>query len=138
LDFVTNKSMQTVLRNPDGPELGYFLGILNSRLMSWYFLCRSNVGQRDDFPKIVLKETRSLPIRSVDFKVRREKAQHDRMVSLVDSMLALHKQLALDKGEAQRGAIQRQIEATDREIDRLVYDLYGLTEEDIKLVEELS
>ncbi|MCX6833751.1 MAG: hypothetical protein NTW07_01225 [candidate division Zixibacteria bacterium] len=60
------------------------------------------------------------------------------MVRLVDSMLAMHKQLASAKGEAQRGAIQRQIEATDREIDRLVYDLYGLTEEDIKLVEELS
>ena len=37
--------------------------------------------------------------------------------------------------EAQRGAIQRQIEATDREIDRLVYDLYGLTQEEIAIVE---
>jgi hypothetical protein len=53
-------------------------------------------------------------------------------------MLAMHKQLASAKGEAQRGAIQRQIEATDREIDRLVYDLYGLTEEEIAIVERAS
>jgi hypothetical protein len=33
-------------------------------------------------------------------------------------------------------AVQRQISATDAEIDRLVYELYGLTEEDVKIVEE--
>jgi hypothetical protein len=32
--------------------------------------------------------------------------------------------------------LERQIDATDRQIDRLVYDLYGLTEEEIKIVEE--
>jgi hypothetical protein len=57
------------------------------------------------------------------------------MVALVDSMLALHRQRASAKSEAQRGAIHRQIEATDAEIDRLVYDLYGLTEEEIAIVE---
>jgi flagellin-like hook-associated protein FlgL len=57
------------------------------------------------------------------------------MVKLVDSMLALHKQLASAKSQAQRAAIQRQIEATDAEIDRLVYGLYGLTKEEIAIVE---
>ena len=32
--------------------------------------------------------------------------------------------------------LQREIEATDRQIDQLVYELYGLTEEEIKIVEE--
>ena len=31
--------------------------------------------------------------------------------------------------------LKRQIEATNRQIDRLVYELYGLTEEEIKIVE---
>lgn len=31
--------------------------------------------------------------------------------------------------------IQRQIEATDKQIDTLVYELYGLTEEEIEIVE---
>jgi len=34
--------------------------------------------------------------------------------------------------------IQRQIDATDKQIDKLVYDLYGLTEEEIKIVENSS
>ena len=31
--------------------------------------------------------------------------------------------------------IQRQIDATDRQIDKLVYELYGLTPEEIAIVE---
>jgi hypothetical protein len=34
--------------------------------------------------------------------------------------------------------LQRQIDATDRQIDRLVYDLYGLTEDEVKIVEEAT
>jgi len=33
---------------------------------------------------------------------------------------------------------QGQITSTDREIDRLVYELYGLTEEEIRIVEEAT
>jgi hypothetical protein len=48
-DFVTNKSMQSILALPGGPGLSFLLGILNSRLISWHFLHRSHVAQRDDF-----------------------------------------------------------------------------------------
>ena len=57
------------------------------------------------------------------------------MVSLVEKMLELHKQLPSAKTAADRDLIQRQIDATDRSIDQLVYELYGLTQEEIKIVE---
>ena len=57
------------------------------------------------------------------------------MVELVDQMLELHKQLASARTDHEKTAIQRQIDATDRQIDQLVYELYGLTEEEIKIVE---
>ena len=34
--------------------------------------------------------------------------------------------------------LQRQIDATDRQIDGLVYELYGLTEEEIGIVDTLT
>ena len=83
------------------------------------------MGQRDDFPKIVLKETRLLPIRSINFSDPAEKAMHDKMVSLVERMLALHKQSPRSPQEQEM--VKREIESTDRGIDRLVYELYGLT-----------
>jgi hypothetical protein len=57
------------------------------------------------------------------------------MVSLVDQMLSLHKRLQAARTEQDKTLLQRQIVATDKEIDRLVYDLYGLTEDEIALVE---
>jgi hypothetical protein len=57
------------------------------------------------------------------------------MVSLVDQMLALHKQLTDARTPHEQTALPRRIEATDRQIDALVYELYGLTEEEIGIVE---
>jgi hypothetical protein len=50
-------------------------------------------------------------------------------------MLSLHKQLAVAKTPDEKARIQRQIDATDQQIDRLVYELYGLTEKEIQMLE---
>ena len=60
------------------------------------------------------------------------------MVQLVETMLKLHKQLAAAKTSHEKTAFQRQIDATDKQIDQLVYELYGLTEEEIRIVEETT
>ena len=57
------------------------------------------------------------------------------MVNFVDRMLTLHKKLAEVTNPNDKSRLQREIEATDRQIDQLVYELYGLTEKDIKIVE---
>jgi hypothetical protein len=49
-----------------------------------------------------------------------------------------NRQLASAKAPHDKTVLQAQIDATDRQIDRLVYDLYGLTEEEIRIVEEAS
>jgi hypothetical protein len=134
-DFVTNKSMQSILAVEGGPDLNYLLTIINSRLMSWYFLRRSNIAQRDDFPKIVLKETRSLPIYPIDLSNRADKSRHDRLVQLAEQLPGLHKHLSAAKTPQEQTSLERQIAAADAQIDRLVYDLYGLTPEEIKIIE---
>jgi len=58
------------------------------------------------------------------------------MVTYVDTMLELNKKLPKVKTEHEKMVIQRQTDSTDRKIDQLVYKLYDLTEEEIKIVEE--
>lgn len=53
-------------------------------------------------------------------------------------MLDLHKQFAASRTAHDKEVLQRQIDATDRQIDKLVYELYGLTEEEIAIVEEAT
>jgi len=55
------------------------------------------------------------------------------MASLVERMLELHKQTPRTPQEQEM--VKREIESTDRQIDRLVYEFYGLSEEEIKIVE---
>ncbi len=76
-----------------------------------------------------------LPIRTIDFSDPADKRRHDEMVTLVERMLDLHKKLPAAHTDQEKTALQRQIADTDRRIDRLVYDLYGLTEDEIKIVE---
>ncbi len=134
-DFITNKSFQSILKLSDSLSLNYLLGALNSRLMSWYFLRQSNIAQRDDFPKIVLKETRSLPIPIVDLNSKSDRARHDKMVSLVEGMLAAKKQLQLARTDRDKDFYTNKCHALDRQIDALVYELYELLPEEIALVE---
>jgi len=61
------------------------------------------------------------------------KARHDKLVSLVERMLELHKRSPRLPQEQEM--VKREIESTDKSIDRLVYELYGLTEDEIKIVE---
>ena len=117
-----------------GLSPNYVLGLLNSRLLFWRLRSISNVF-RGGWITCTRQYVETLPIRAIDFSRKIEKAAHDRVVILVDSMLALYEQLAAAKSVVQKAILQRQIDATDAEIDRLVYDLYGLTAEEIAVVE---
>ena len=112
----------------------YLLGLLNSSLMQAFWLANF-YDQRVTFPKIKGSYLKDLPIRTIDFDDPADTARHDRMVALVEQMLDLHQRRAAAAIPADRTLIQRQIETTDVAIDALVYELYGLTEEEIAIVE---
>ena len=109
-------------------------GILGSKLMAYFFKKRFNRDEKT-FPEIRVSELNSLPIRPIDFTNSADIEKHDRMVSLVERMLALVPKRRAESNPQVTAQLDAQISATDRQIDRLVYDLYGLTEEEIALVE---
>ena len=112
----------------------FVLGLLNSKLLFRYLL---SIGTtlRGGYVRFWTQFIGQLPIRPIDFSNPSDSACHTRMVRLVENMLALHKQAAGAHQPQEQEMIQRQIQSTNRQIDRLVYDLYGLSEEEIKLVE---
>jgi len=121
--------------HPD--ESKYVLGLLNSRLLDGYLKLISSRFS-GGFYAYNRQYIERLPIRVVDFSDPVDAARHDRMVSLVDQMLTLHKQLHEVRTPHEQTGLQRQIEATDAQIDALVYELYKLTEEEIRIIEDSS
>ena len=128
----------TITLSPEcvfAPE--YVLGLLNSKLLFWKLRELSNVF-RGGWITCTKQYFGELPIRFLNLKDHADKARHDRMVKLVERMLELHKQLTAAKTDHAKTNLQRQIDATDTQIDKLVYELYGLNEDEIKIVEEAA
>ena len=112
----------------------YFLGILNSNFIR-YIHDGYSLNKKKVFAKVLATNIKKLPIRIIDFKNSDDKANHDQMVNFVNQMLSLNKKLSEAKSPQAKEILQRQIEATDKQIDQLVYKLYDLTDEEIKIVE---
>lgn len=74
-------------------------------------------------------------VRTVDFNNPSEKALHDKLVSLVDRVLELHKKKSSIPPSAERENIEHEIAVTDEKIDEIIYGLYGVTEEERKVIE---
>jgi hypothetical protein len=109
------------------------LGILNARIANFYFgtVCAALEGSSERYLEFRAQYVDRYPIPKLlsmwDKKFAVEK--------LVTQMLSLNKRLPEVKTDHERTSLQRQIDATDRQIDQLVYELYGLTEEEIRIVE---
>lgn len=114
--------------------LQYLCGLLNSKLLD-YYLKQISTNFRDNYVAANKQFIKQLPIRTINFDDPADRDRHDRMVALVERMLSLHRELAAAREPHQRTALQRQIDATDAQIDALVYELYGLTDDEIAVVE---
>jgi len=112
----------------------YLLGLLNSKLLD-FFLKKISSLFRGGYFAFNKQYIEQLPIRTIDFSNPADVKRHDRIVSLVECMLTLHKQSAAARLPDEKERLERQIQATDRQIDTLVYELYGLTAEEINIVE---
>jgi len=107
----------------------FLLGVLNSRLADFFIHSISSTKQGGYF------EYKPMYVQQIPIKDGENNNQRSQIENLVRQMLILNKQLPEAKTSHEHTLIQRQIDATDRQIDKLVYELYGLTPEEIAIVE---
>ncbi len=135
--FLSLKNVHNLRITNDSFTYYYLLGVLNSRLISWWY--RRLIPEKGRaFAEVKVVNLKKLPVRTIDFSNPADKANHDRMVQLVDTILKLHKDLRTAKTDHEKSLIQRQIEQIDKQIDQLVYELYGLTDKETRIVEEAA
>ena len=112
----------------------YLLGLLNSFVLRFYFPSVS-APFRGGFMSANKQFLSQLPIRPINFADPADKAQHDKMVSLVEQMLEAKQKLAAAQNEGDTNYYTRRCAQLDQQIDALVYALYGLTDAEIAIVE---
>lgn len=99
-------------------DLKYIMALINSRLISYYFQLNTAKAIRKLFPKIILKDLRQFPIKVVSA------TEQKKIIELVDMIINEKKQNS-----------SADTEELETKIDQLVYQIYDLTEEEIKMVE---
>ncbi|TVS16703.1 MAG: restriction endonuclease subunit M, partial [Planctomycetaceae bacterium] len=115
----------------------YLLGLLNSRLLDWLVkLSNSRFGH--GYYSFNRQYLEPLPILQIDKTKRADSFRQDRVTELAQQMLEDHQRLGSAKGPHEHQLLARQIATTDREIDQLVYELYGLTDDEIRIVEQAT
>jgi len=132
--YYTFNSINNILPAADlSYDLKYILGILNSDLLRFYY----TVNFTND-SKITVNISKTfldqLPIRTINFNSPDDLQLHNELVKLVDEILERHRQLPSLTGEARR-ITTALIGTVDNEIDALVYKLYGLSEDEVAIVE---
>ena len=115
--FLNNKSILNILKKEETVNLFSLLGYLNSKIISFYHKRQTVKGNRTMFPKIVIKDLKNYPI------VINEKFQE---------IAPFAKRIISIKQTDPTASTT----ALENEIDKIVYALYGLTEQEINIVEQ--
>lgn len=112
----------------------FLAGILNSSLCR--FVITHICPHTDRGYHLSPAAAGKIPIYVPDFEKRADRIRHDKMVSLVTHIRELNRYLRQAKTDQERRLVQQEIDTSDVRIDALVYDLYGLTPEEIAVVEQ--
>lgn len=129
--FLNNKSILNVLDWDDNRErLKALVGVLNSRLVSFFYREQAVKSGRSIFPKVVVRDLGCFPVPETVLT-----NDCSELASKVESMLAAKEELAQARTDKDKTYYENRCLALDRQIDRVVYGLYHLTVEEIAIVE---
>ena len=112
-------------------NLKYVLALFNSKLLNYYYQEAVSENGRA-FAQVKVVNVKQLPY------IESNRETQETIIKLVDEILALNEQKKTASEYQIQRILQPQIDEIDKDIDKLVYDLYGLTEEEIKIVEGMG
>ena len=130
----TVADQQVYISKCNSLDANYLAAVLGSRLIAYFI--RSYFDEcTAAFPQIKVSQLRDLPLPNLTLSHPADKARHDKLVGLVDQMLAAKSALPQAQSERDKEFYANKCATLDLQIDALVYELYELTAEEIKIVE---
>jgi hypothetical protein len=131
--FIVRDNLYTITARQQGMDLRFVLALVNSKLLNWFYQRIINPEKGEALAQVKRGHIAQLPIISPE--TPSQKAQHEQLIELVEVALLLNKQWVSARTNQEKRMIEYQITATERRIDQLVYRLYGLTLDEIEMVE---
>ena len=131
----SKKPKEPLADNAEEYDEKYIVGLLNSSTM-WYYYKSLLFGGLSIHPE----DIRNLPIRKIDFSKSEELKMHNDLIELVNKMLLLNEQVSKlgDKKTDERTKLEEELKRIDKEINGLVYSIYGINEKERAIIEEYT
>ncbi|RPI16513.1 MAG: hypothetical protein EHM58_11745 [Ignavibacteriae bacterium] len=132
--YIARDNLHIVIIKNNNYNIRYLLGLLNSKVIDFYY-SYLNPEKGEALAQVKKNHVENLPIKEINFQNYIEKQFHDKIVFQVNQMLDSKKCLLTSTTDRDKEFYENRCNSLDRQIDNLVYELYGLTEEEIKIVE---
>ncbi|MDA3940102.1 MAG: hypothetical protein PF693_12495 [Spirochaetia bacterium] len=133
--YHNTKVYSLIPKNSYNEDIKYWLGVLNSNLM-WFFLKTTGYVLRGGYFTFKTKYIEPFPIPVIDFSNTGAKEVHDRIVSLVTKRVDLQSQKDSATGNQDNKVLNNMINATEKQLNSIVYRLYDLSEFEIQEIEK--
>jgi hypothetical protein len=115
----------------------YLLGLLNSKLMNYFFekfLPKLRGGFFE--PSYVI--FKNFPVRTIDSKITKEKKLHLEIITSVNELLNLYNDKNVQILQTRIDMISSKIIYLENKINEIFYQLYDLSKDEIQIIEEIS
>jgi len=130
-ELVFKKDVNPFVLNSDDADPLAILAVMNSRLVSWLYVNTSSIATKDDFRQTTLAELRRLPVPALGSG----HPSASRLAAWARRLLELNADASPSGSPHDADVRRREAASIESQIDRLVYELYGLNDDEIALVE---
>jgi hypothetical protein len=120
-ELVNDPQIICVIPKEKTHKVEFLWAILNSKLATFLHFNSSPKATKGAFPKILVNDIKSFPIPDITADAQKP------FIKLVDKILL---------AKSQEKDTQKDTQNLENQVDKLVYDLYDLTEEEIEVVEK--
>jgi len=130
-DFINDiNSMIITNFGETAPE--YILGLLNSKLMTFWFVNTFDKFQRKTFPQFKVNELATFPI------LLATNSEQESVIKLVRGIQESQRHLSMtSEGSSRYAEISKHLDSLNTSLDKLIYEIAGLTDDEVRLVEDL-
>jgi type I restriction-modification system DNA methylase subunit len=133
--FIVRDNLYTIVKKKPDIDLRYILGLINSKFLNWFYQNILNPEKGEVLAQVKRGHIALLPIKEVIQTLISERDLYNEIISLVDQLLKLNEEKAETKLQTKISQIESKIDYCENRINQIVYQLYDLTEEEIKIVE---
>ena len=133
-EYFHGPAIHSLVLNENFLKLGlnYIAALLSSKLF-WFFICKTSTALRGDAYRLTPDYINPFPIKLIESLNDAEKQKE--LIKLVDQLINLNAEKAETKLPTKISQLEGRIEYCENRINEIVYQLYELTPEEIKIVE---